>query len=172
MESEVLERLMIDRSLGALAADSEALLDAYLADRPGARREAAAYARTADLVGRSLPASLPAKLPAFPRATLAAGERVFRRWRLVRQGAALAACVVIGVGLGAGGFRAPLVDSGVPHPQAGARVGAVPVQAPPNAAQVWSVRRWTDRVRGSSRSGAVGVKWHSPISRPWIGGAT
>ena len=44
MDAETLQRLMLDRALGALPSDCETLLDAYLASRP----EAAALSRELD----------------------------------------------------------------------------------------------------------------------------
>ncbi|MBL7139553.1 MAG: hypothetical protein ISS74_01445 [Planctomycetes bacterium] len=109
MDRDALERLAMDRAGGELDADAEALLAAYLAEHPEARRTAAemesAYRQCRDAIASRVEAAgtaSPAR-PAGPHAwsVLAAASRPRRR--SVGRWLARAAAVLAILGLGAGG---------------------------------------------------------------------
>jgi hypothetical protein len=97
MNEEVLERLLIDRALGALAPDVESLLTDYLAARPQASGEAAELER----VVRQSAAALkqPGRVIPLPR-KLQTARWVGNALRF-RQRLALAASFVVGAALAA-----------------------------------------------------------------------
>jgi hypothetical protein len=100
MTDDTLERLLIDRSLGALPADVDALLAAYIQSRPDALETARNFDSLVAATRHVLTArdERAAAVPSFDRDAL--GRRAAhsaRTWRV----ASLAACLLIGVGLGA-----------------------------------------------------------------------
>lgn len=101
MNAEVLERLLLDRALGALDDDVAALLDEYLRDKPGLAAEAAEIERTLERARAATRAELPAAIPPFPRAAAAAMRRRARVVRISGWVSGLAACLLLGVGVGA-----------------------------------------------------------------------
>ena len=101
MDRDVLERLMLDRALGALGGDVEVLLEAYLRERPVERMEGAVLSGVVSDVRGVMKTTAPAeRLPSF------AGVRAVRWWDGVRGAAKLAACVVRGGALCAAGVSA------------------------------------------------------------------
>jgi anti-sigma factor RsiW len=110
MRAELLEQLLIDRSLGQLPPEVAALLDAYLAADPAAAAEGAAYGEAVSLARRAIEGAEAAPmLPAFDRKRVDAGvrRRAWRqRGRIALALAGMAACVAVGFvgGRGVGGF--------------------------------------------------------------------
>ena len=170
MDSETLERLLIDASLGALSADAEAMLRAYLKREPSAARQAAAFELTARLARLAMPSPAPATLPPFPARAIQAAQRRRDATRIARQGLAMAACVLLGIGISAlrpGATRhAPALPLLVSNdaPSAG--------DAGRNTGGFWSTQKWYDRAARASQSATGGAIWHSPIQRPSLGGNT
>jgi hypothetical protein len=105
MTQEILNRLLIDRSLGALAPDVTALLDGYLErepDHPEVAGEIEESVRLAKLALRSGPAIQLPPLKLLPlRERPPAESRPRRAW----WPAELAAALVLGIGLGFLAFR-------------------------------------------------------------------
>lgn len=113
MTPDTLERLMIDRSLGALSPDVEALLAAHLNGNPADAETAAAFDRTVDLVERSLHDTAiadGASPEPIPFQQIERRERVLhRRGRLINasgMSAALALGCILGASFFAGGRSA------------------------------------------------------------------
>ena len=98
IDREILERLLIDRALGELSPDAEALLEDYLAREPEASEEAEEIARAADLARRALTPSEEVDSHPLPPLLLYGRWRIL--WRAGVRAAALAACLLIGVGVG------------------------------------------------------------------------
>jgi hypothetical protein len=173
MERETLERLLIDRSVGALEPDTHALLDAYINGKGAAQREAAAFDETAALARMALSkhgasVHLPALSPTLNRSI---------GWTTSRIGAisALAACVLVGVLVGLGLQHAWGWGDGVDRgPQ---QVVVYPGAASERNASVdseeadgfWSARRLYERPTTVSRPRLI---WDSPVTQPRVGGST
>ncbi|TWT44619.1 hypothetical protein RAS1_10340 [Phycisphaerae bacterium RAS1] len=101
MNAETLERLILDRALGALDADVAALLDAHLRDNPAAAAEAAAIERTMARVRAATRTNPPINVPPFPLSQAAAVRQRARVIRISGWFTGLAACLLLGVGVGA-----------------------------------------------------------------------
>lgn len=103
MDPQALERLMIDRALGALSPDTESLLGAYLAADPAAARRDAEYRRTAELAKAALrQQSVAGAVPPLwaPRIQR---QQAVRRWKgAAIRVAAMAACLAVGIFAGKG----------------------------------------------------------------------
>src|ERR1044071_598 len=100
MDRFLLQRLLVDRSLGALSPDVAGLLEAWLARDADALRLACEFDRTALLARCAMPAAGHVRLPGFPRARLERAGTVLRLRRIAGRVAALAACLVLGFSLG------------------------------------------------------------------------
>jgi hypothetical protein len=188
LDSERVERLAIDRALGALDEDVDALLAAYLELEPDAARVAAGVDGTARLARESI-GSIggvdqrdTSPLPPFPADRLRkAGHGGSRAMRLAGIVAALAACVVAGSLLGATLARrasvapggAPVVRQEPPPANDGQLVRAAPAGrlfgAPAREASagsgLWSARRLIARAdsrQRASASNAPTLRWTSP----------
>lgn len=172
MNADVLDRLLMDRALGVLASDVETLLSAYLEREPEAARRAAEYATATGLAGDVLRAGAVPSLPPFPEATLRQAETVRRRLRLVRQVASLAACVLIGVGVGT--WLSSDHGSAV-EPGPGPRTTAIAVAdagSSDTRAGFWSLERLSEGVQQKKRTRSVLFQWESPIRKPNLGETT
>ena len=174
MNADTLERLMIDRALGALPADTQALLATFLKHEPRAVTRVQAGGELDETVGlarRALTqASLSAPaLPPFPGAELARNRRN-RRLYFAAQIAAMAACLWLGLHLGGFGLR------GTPAPAPGRALSAdaVWIMPPSGAADptdrstFWSAR---DRHQQADQNTRVRQRlvWDSVLKRPRIG---
>ena len=112
MDTVTLESLLIDRALGAFSPDVEQLLAAYLTQDAEAAAVAGQFVEVADLAKHSLAARTTVPLPPFPLQRILRAERAGRNRRCVGAAVAAAACVLMGLGLGAGMFRgSPTTES-------------------------------------------------------------
>ncbi|HPZ97037.1 MAG TPA: hypothetical protein PL151_08210 [Phycisphaerae bacterium] len=116
MQRDVLERLAMDRAMGALSADVEQLLDAYQRLAPEAAATADEIERTVRLARAALAEKQPSSMPAFPVAGFQQIERWRRRVRQFTYAGGLAACLTIGLGLGR--MTVPVASAPVPGPSA------------------------------------------------------
>ena len=149
MNKETLDALLIDRALGALSPDTEALLDAYLEHDPDTTIRMEQTLDSVNLARMALQDETPAPLPVFN------APRLVRRRRQIRytlQAAGMAATLMIGLTLGinfpdTSGTVPPQLASVVP--EAGSGIWAMA----PNRLEKKTVRpaRW---------------KWHSPVQHP------
>jgi hypothetical protein len=118
MDSEMLEKLLMDKALGAVSPEVGALLGAYLEGDARARKEAVAIDGVVGLARKAVGGG--AELKAAP-AFRADEVRTVRRRRVIGRigaiAAGMAACLTVGFVLGA--FRT----------RGGAQVGTVPVVA-------------------------------------------
>ena len=169
MDTDTLERLLIDRALDDLPADTEALLAAYLEHEEQATTEAKALDQTVSLARKVLSGAAPSAtgLPPFPGARLARAHRM-RRFRLA---AALAACALIGFGLGALGLQPP-----PPAPPERAQPVATATTRPPaettgstDRSAFWSVQAWRQRATLDRPSPSRQLIWDSVVKWPRIG---
>lgn len=169
MDGEVLDRLLMDRALGGLSPDVEVLLAAYLEQTPTAAARAGDYNAAADAARRVLRGDGPATLPPFPAVRLHRVAEARRRLRLVRHVAGLAAALVLGVGLGAGLFRAQAPRGGTVTPVGGDRPFAAADERPATG-DFWSAARLYERARHMRQTRSARWIWDSAVSRPRVGG--
>lgn len=172
MDTETLDRLLMDREMGALSEDARDLLEAYLRHDAGAAARARAFAEVGDLARRALSREAPSAMPTFPRDRLRRDRVSRRRWRVVGRAAALAACLVFGVWLG---------SVNAPHPMGGSgQAPSVLVESPPGPSageassddtRFWSARRLYRDAVGAKSNRAKKFIWESPVTKPRRGGA-
>ena len=138
MKPELLESLLLDRTLGELTPAVAALLEAHLAHDPVAARRAAEFDATLQLARASV--ALPRETPRQPldldrlRREQPAPRAAGRRMEMLR----LAACLALGL---AGGwlFRHP---PSVPTPAAPVVVALAPNRPTDPATHFWSIARF------------------------------
>jgi hypothetical protein len=143
MNHEILERLLIDRALGQLTEDVEALLAEHLSSSSQAGKMAEDIEMTVSLAAKALPPSRIAAPAQFPISNLLREEHFRRRL-------ALAASFILGAGVAFLGLKAATLrsDHAATPPAVAQSVNAVP--APQPSAEVereaqflpfWSNRR-------------------------------
>ena len=164
MNAETIERLLIDRSLGMLSEDVETLLEAHLAVDAATALAAAGFDQTAALARRALAGETAVELPPFPAERLRSEGRSLRRWIWSRNISAVAATLVIGVGLGAAMFggSVSVADKAV----------VVITDTPPvssGSAGMWSTRRLIERATREPEKSASRLIWDSPVRKPRLG---
>ena len=173
MNSETLERLMLDRALGALPADCEALLTAYLESHPDAAAACREIEQTVGLARRSLAKEPIESLPAFPADKLLRSGRSLRLWRTAKTAVAVAASIAIGFGAHAWLSRAASPGPGRTTPPALAYSGSERVsEESAEGSAFWSGRRLYERAAGTQRQSSNRVIWDSPLKAPRKGDAT
>ncbi len=175
MDRETLERLKLDRALGVLPPDCEALLTAYIQGRPADVSDLHALERTVTLARRALRDEAPARLPGFPGERLRRAARSEWRRRTARNLTGIAASALIGFGLRAAWF---------PATESGRGEGRVPIvaqgrtesegEADSHEAGFWSAHRLHEQRAAvqPSQQPPRRLIWHSPVEIPEIGGAT
>lgn len=167
MDTETLERLLMDRALGGLTPDAAELMTAYLAHDAAAAARAREFDAAAAAARAVLRPGGGAALPSFPALRLRKLEEARRRLRIVRNIAGLAAAIVLGLGIGAGLWRGGGVSPVQTRPQAvvvpESRVIAV-------AGGFWSTERLIEQARHAKRAGAPRLIWNSAVSEPRPGG--
>lgn len=167
MDGDTLDRLLMDRALGGLAPDVDALLAAYLEQTPTAAARATDYTAAADAARQVLRSDRPATLPPFPALRLHQVAEARRRLRLVRHVAGLAAALVLGVGLGAGLLRSSAPPDG---PAPTVAVERVPIGQRPIVGDFWSATRLYERARQVRPVHSTRLIWDSAVNRPRLGG--
>lgn len=179
MDPQALERLMIDRSLGLLDADSESLLEEFLAQDPQAARTQQQYAQAAQLARVALgPAQPPAELPPL---RLAKSRILPRRWGTrVAAASAVAASLLLGLGAGAVLFHRPAAPGPTPVASRWVEPPAPPAAVPQrpalwqasqndNPGQFWSARRLHAQAAAGAAGQAPVARWTSPAHEPGKG---
>jgi hypothetical protein len=161
MDAEILERLLMDRALGGLAPDVEALLAAYLAQDGAAAERAREFEAAAMAARQVLRTSGPLGLPKFPAGQIRGLERTRHQLVLVRNVTGLAAAIVAGIGLGVVFFREPATRPGIDRPP------VVAASAP--RGEFWSAQRLYEKSRRTGSPDAVHVIWDSAVSAPRLG---
>lgn len=152
MNTEVLERLLIDHDAGELSPDVEALLEHHLRQDPLARRKAAELDETLRLARLALTGAQTGISP-FRRP-----DRGIRTWAL-----GVAACLLFTFQLGVVAIRerhgSPLVTDSIP---------ARTVAAEPTGGDsgFWSAERLRAAVSASRPEVAEHFYWKSPVRKP------
>lgn len=179
MDRDVLERLITDRALGTLAPDAAALLDAYLEREPEAARLRDEIEGAVQLTRQVLAEDTISSMPAFPIDGLRQIERWRRRVRWTGYITGLAACLVIGVGIGTwmaaqsaaatGSVR--IVENRVSPPPLS--IGNEMVDNDVTGHDgFWSAERWRQRATDLKPVDKGNITWDSPLSPPRKGDAT
>lgn len=183
LDTETIDRLLLDRQLGALSADAAALLDSYLANDEQAARLADSYTRTLQTARRVLGQKMPMErqdktgresIPPQLRRRLQ-NESVLRgRLRVLRTISAAAALVIVSVGLSAMWFRSQERGDAVAqliklnNSAAGAGDAQPAYTASTENGGFWSERRLLERAaQEKPRTG--GWRWQSPTHWPQLG---
>ena len=169
IDPEILERLLIDRALGELSPDAEALLEDYLAREPEASEKAEEIARTVGAARCALAPSEEVDSHALPPLLL------YGRWRFLWRGgaraAALAACLLIGVGVGLWFSQSRQVIETqveiawvVAAQQSGREDSDGTEEA--NRSKIWSARRFYEAASRPARTKRARLIWDSPTKMP------
>lgn len=166
MDNATMQRLVMDRSLGALDPVVSALLDAYLQTQPQWAQQARQLDDTVTLA-RSAMGKPAARLPLFPSQRLAQAQTQLRWRRGLTRLVAVAASVVLGIALGFAWFG----RGNAPSPAAGPAAAAAPATpllaekpAPADSDGLWSVHR-LQRLAAAQAAAAPAVQinlWQKP----------
>lgn len=174
MKPELLESLLLDRTLGELSPEVAALLNAHLAQNPAAARRATEFADTLSLARTITAAPIAAPRRPLDLARLREAHRaqhsVTRRFELLR----LAACLALGLGLGWLAHTPPSrAELAVASPAATPGLSSpAPAPAAAPSARFWSVARLVAEERARSASAAghddprYELHWNSPTKVP------
>jgi hypothetical protein len=159
MDRVALERLMLDRALGAMEADVEALLGAYLEGRGEEQSEGEIWRQVVRKVRRVVGiGEADAVLPEF------SGVRNRQWWDGARNVGKLAACLVLGAGLAAGWFT--WRDGKV----GGGERGTVIARSETPPAREFSPKQRVIETAGAEHRESRGVVWVSPVRAPVVRG--
>lgn len=170
LKSDTLERILFDRSLGELAPDVEALLRAYLEERPQAVRLAEEAEQTVDLARRAMDTGLAtgaADLP--PPSFLNTEGRTRRARRRPRHWLGIvsaAAMIVLAFWLGTQNSTPQIANKDQqrlrqPGPQLQMTTGTT--------SGFWSVTRLHRSMSPSTSHNRGALRWRGPLTRPQIG---
>ena len=159
MKQEILNRLLIDRSLGALGPDVTALLEAYLEREPAELEAGVEIEESVRLAKRALARAPAVQLPPLKLSPLPQEPFAENRRRRAWWPAELAAALVLGVGLGFLAF----------HPGEPAQVKLEPPAATirvetgdsGSSDAFWSVRRLARMEPKTASYGGPRVTWDS-----------
>lgn len=159
MKQEILNRLLIDRSLGALGPDVTALLDGYLEREPAGLEESAEIEESVRLATRALAPAPAVQLPPLKLSPLPELPFAENRRRRAWWPAELAAALVLGIGLGFLAFHPgePVQVRLQPHATA-VRVETGDSESP---AAFWSVKRLAQMEPKTASFSSPRVTWDS-----------
>ena len=164
IDPEILERLLIDRALGELSPDAEALLEDYLAREPEASEEAEEIARAVDAARCALTPSEEVDSHSLPPLLL--GKRGGILWRVGARAAALAACLLIGVGVGLWFSQSKqVIETQVEIAWVGAEEESDGTEGA-NRSEIWSARRFYEAASRPARTKRARLIWDSPTKMP------
>ncbi len=164
MNSETLQRLLIDRRLNELPPDTRALLDDYLRDKPEAEEMSANIDGVIDLAQRAVTTPTPARILPLNPATLAMTRRLRGGAGTWLRRLAMAASIALAFWMG-----------GLVGPRAAPRaVSRSHLQVADNdfgktTGEFWSLARLKDRAERHEMSQGHTVLWSSPLAKPQLG---
>jgi anti-sigma factor RsiW len=176
MDTETLDRLLMDRALGALPPDADALLAAYLGCDAAAATRAQEFDVAATAARRLFQEPVPSVLPPFPALGIHKVEQARQRVHVLRQGVGIAAALVVGIGLGVsfprglalGPTRMQPGTSGPTESRATIARETALASAGEAGPQfgMWSTQRYYENTRQTRPSAAVRLVWDSTVSLP------
>ena len=167
MNTETLERLLIDRASGELPPDTAALLDAYLQSTPSAAAAAAAIEETLLLAKQAV---APSSEPALPPPSFDRPLRILEReskpdLRLAQWAYGMAACFAGGLLLGWFLMRPPIE----PRRRELAIISQAPAQTVAAAPGFWSISRlYQPDSTAAPAPRKDQLIWESPVKKPQI----
>jgi hypothetical protein len=167
MDSETLDRLLMDQALGALPLDVDMLLAAYLDHDAAAAARAREFAAATMAARRLLRQPTPTRLPPFPAADIHNVEQTQRRVHALGYVASMAAVLVVGIGLGLVFPRSP--TRATPAPLITLASAAPIVAAHEAEAGFWSTQRLYENARQVRRADTPRLIWDSTTSLPRLG---
>lgn len=171
MNTETLDRLLMDRALGALPRDADALLAAYLDHDSASATRAREFNAAATAARRLFQQPASAGLPPFPALRIHELEQARQRLRILRHVAGLAAALVVGLGLGIGFSSGRAPRAAEPTATLSHEPRWASAAAPGRPQQgFWSTQRLYNDARDARRSDSVRVIWDSAVSLPKPGG--
>jgi len=149
MDKHIMESLLMDQALDALSPETEQLLQAYLSDHPEFQPLSEAICEIAMLGQKAVAAEMPTEMPRFPRERLSQKPRQ-AGWPSVRRWKTIAACILLGMGIGFSLRQLVRIDS-----RPGSTVVATQAQAEttrlPESVKVtrafWSVKTYQTRYK-------------------------
>ncbi len=162
MNTETLERLLIDRHLGELSEDAECLLDEFISNTPEAQTAADTIDATLRSVTRAMKVTPNEATPLPPLATMPADSQpIVFRTSLARR-FALAAAIVLSFWLG-GRMNGPLPQMNF---DTGPQITQVSDASNEN---VWSLRHHSSRTNLNRNTMSTHIQWTSPVAKPLLG---
>ncbi|MBI4624122.1 MAG: hypothetical protein HY736_13015 [Verrucomicrobia bacterium] len=161
MKTEILETLLLDHALGALSPEVAALLEAHLAHDPAAARRAAELTETLRLARAAVAAPLEPPRKSLDVERLRQAQRhqrsSTRRTEILR----LAACLLLGLGLGWLIRITPATEEHAARPIA---VAPLPALTPEPPLHFWSIARIAPGASEAENSRRL--RWTSPAGVP------
>jgi len=173
LEREMIEKLVLDRALGALTPEAARLLEAYGEGDARVDEMERVYEQTVGLARRALADEREPALPPFPAERIAADARRQRLWKITRNAGALAACVAAGLMIGMRWRTAPTVSTGatsVSIAQSGDGRGSH-AMGELGGAGFWSTQRIHKQAQAANVGRPAGI-WRSPVQMPQTGDAS
>jgi hypothetical protein len=167
MNTETLERLLIDRASGELPPDTAALLDAYLKSTSQAAGIAAVTDETLLLAKQAL---APSSEPVLPPPSFDRPLRILEHenkpdWRLAQWACGMAACFIGGLVLGSFLMRAPTP----PALRTPVVANQTVAQAAPAQNGFWSISRLHEAASSATPAAPKDrLIWESPVKKPQI----
>lgn len=162
MNTETLERLLIDRHLGELSEDAECLLDEFISSTPEAQTAADAIGATLRSVTRAMKVTPNETTPLPPLASASAEFQPFVVKTSLARRFALAAVIMLSFWLG-GRVNAPLPQMNFDtDPQITQASDASPEN-------VWSLRHHSSRTNSNRNTMPTDIQWTSPVAKPLFG---
>ncbi len=169
MNPEVIERLLIDRGMGELSEDVNALLQAHLDTHPADVDAAEEIDDTIVLAWRAVqtaPADRPATHPPFVHVV----QSHRRRATLQSWTRRLATAATIALAFWLGTYAAP--PSRHPEPVAMNHAQPSPRTGSNGSTGFWSTARLRQSITAHRPSPHPRIPWPGPLTRPHIGGAS
>jgi hypothetical protein len=166
MNTETLERLLMDRALGELPEDSAKLLESYLALRPEHARLAIEIEEMIVQARRVLRPETQRKTEPLPPRRIVRSPRGSTALPIHTWARRLAVAAAIGVSFYLGTWYEP--KPRLDGPETSQRMGRKDRLASGRPSNFWAVETWrrVDRPMGPPRSPRF--EWSSPVSRPIV----
>ena len=172
MDHEMLERLLIDRSLGSLSTETEALLTDYLEYNAVAAALARDFDDTVALAKRFLPEERSKSIPPLPRRKLEQSKKWNQYSLAFRKIAVIAACLLIGFLIGLPFSRSSRQSASKMEQVFPLEFAAIVDDSDefPDHDGFWSLSRYQQKKVNIQRGRRRPLVWESLLKTPKIGG--